>query len=69
VIDTIKGVKPGQLCKKTDESVWRLIGIWDAPTIELENLETGERKVVLVGSRVAGEFIMLVPLKGTPGTS
>lgn len=42
-------------------NLWRTTGWITSPAVCLENLETGERMTVVIGSLQADEFVRLVP--------
>ena len=60
-IDSLDGIKPGDLFTTDGHDVWRVVSCCEHPTITLKNIETGQEKGGAVGSLIVQDFIRLIP--------
>jgi len=60
MIDTLTGVKVGDLYTKTGLDVWEVKTFCENPTITLVNIRTHEKELGAIGSLNVKDFVQLV---------
>jgi len=58
-IDSLEGVKPGDLYTTNGEDVWEVTALCQSPTIELRNLRTNAERGGAVGCLLLGSFVKI----------